>query len=340
MVAPERCANPDCRVAEDSRCVEGFSNKAECPHFGKVQIVPAESGANSEPEATPTVSMPLSTTMSVDQADHALKSKESRVVAIAGPPDAGKTSLIAGLYDLFQLGRVGGIAFGRSFSLQAFEEATHSSRAASRRESPDTARTPRGEVRFYHLDLVDTQSGAAPTVLIGDRAGEEYLEARSNPDAAKSFPELRRADVLTMLVDGQRLLDIGRRHNVRSEIRQTIQAFFEAGAIRRSQRLAIVLTKVDMIRNSEEGPRALTDFDAIVASLRTTYGSKFGTVEAFIIAAQPKSNGATRGEGLDGLLAYWMAEPIRYRPSGATVQVPPSDRYFARLQKPQAWSAR
>jgi hypothetical protein len=242
---------------------------------------------------------------------------------------------------MFQLGPVGSVAFSQSYSLQAFEEAAHDSRAASRRESPDTARTARGEVRFYHLNLVDTKSGAAPTVLLGDRAGEEYLEVRSNPDSAKSFPELPRADVLTMLVDGQRLLDVGRRHNVRSEIRQTIQAFVEAGAVKPSQRLAIVLTKVDMIRKSEEaGSRALIDFEGIVASLRTAYGSKFAAIEPFVIAAQPKSDGAKRGDGLEGLLAYWMVEPIRYQPAVVTVQMPSADRYFARLQKPQARSAR
>jgi len=327
-------------MAEDGRCIEGFGNKAECPHFGRVQIVPAQAAANCDPEPTPGLAMPLSTTMSVDEADEILKSNESRVISIAGPHAAGKTSLIAGLYDLFQLGRVGSVAFGQSYSLHAFEEAAHDSRAASRRESPDTARTARGEVRFYHLDLVDTGSGAAPTVLLGDRAGEEYLEARNNPDSAKSFPELPRADVLTMLVDGQRLLDLGRRHNVRSEIRQTIQAFVEAGAVRPSQRLAVVLTKVDMIRKAEEGSRALTDFEGIVATLRTAYGSKFAAIEPFIIAAQPKSDGAKRGDGLDGLLASWMAEPMRYRPAAAAVQVPPADRYFARLQKPQVGSVR
>lgn len=335
--APDRCANPDCRVAEDGRCIEGFGNKTECPQFGRIQIVPAQAAASSEPEPMLGVAMALSTTMSVAEADHVLKSKETRVIAIAGPHDAGKTSLIAGLYDLFQLGQVGSVAFGQSKSLHAFEEAAHDSRAASRRESPVTARTARGEVRFYHLELVDADSGTAPTVLLGDRAGEEYLETRSNPDSAKSFPELPRADVLTMLVDGKRLLDVGRRHNVRSEIRQTIQAFIEAGAVRPSQRLAIVLTKVDMIRKSAEaGARALTDFEGLVASLRTAYGSKFAAIEPFIIAAQPKSDGAKRGDGLDGLLAYWMVEPMRYRPPAFTVQVPPAERYFTRLQKPNA----
>ena len=276
--------------------------------------------------------MQASTTLSVDEADDVVKERPSRVIAIAGPHAAGKTSLIAGLYDLFQLGQVGNVAFAQSFSLQAFEQAAHDSRAASRRTTPNTARTERGEVRFYHLELVDTDSGAVPSVLLGDRAGEEYLETRSNPMSAQEFPELRRADVLTLLVDGQRLLDAGQRHNLRSEIRQTLQAFVEAGVVRPSQRLALVLTKLDVIRKAVDGgERAFQGFDTLVAGLRADYGTNFAAVESFRIAAQPSTDGAKRGENLDHLLEYWMAEPLRYRPATMVFEVPEAERYFARL---------
>lgn len=338
--ASDRCANPDCRVAQDGRCVEGFPNKVECPQFGKIQIVPVQDSANSAPAPRPGVAMPVSTTLTVEEADDVVKAREARVIAITGPFDAGKTSLIAGLYDLFNVGQVGSVAFGQSFSLHAFEEAAHHSRAASRRESPETPRTPRGEVRFYHLELSDGSTGAAPSVLLGDRAGEEYLETRSNTDLAKAFPELPRADVLTMLVDGQRLLDAGQRHNVSSEVRQTIQAFVEAEVVRGTQCLAIVLTKLDALRKSEDGGnQAMQDFATLVQRLRTAFGVNFAAIESFAVAAQPKSDGATQGEGLEQLLAYWMAEPRRYQPEAITVSLPPTDRYFALLPMPQTGGA-
>lgn len=328
----DRCANPGCQVAETGRCLEGFAHKSECPHFGKTLIVPFEITIDTEPGPRTSVAVPLATTLSVDEADSILKSRESRVIAIVGPHAAGKTSLIAGLYDLFQLGRVGEIAFAQSFSLHAFEEAAHDTRAASRRTSPNMGRTGRRDVRFYHLELVDTDSGTDPAVLLADRAGEDYLETRSNPDAALSFPELMRADVLTMLVDGERMLNAGARHNVRSEVRQTIQAFVEVGATRQTQRLAIVLTKVDMIRKSNDsGPQAMSKFNELVDSLRSTFGSQFADVQPFVIAAQPKSDGAKRGDGLDMLLAYWMDLPRRYCPHPLKVPLPLPERYFARL---------
>lgn len=338
--APDRCSNPDCRVAQDSRCIEGFANKAECPQFGKIQIVPVQDVqdvADSDQAPRPGVAMPVSTTLTVEEADDVVKAKVARVIAITGPFDAGKTSLIAGLYDLFNLGPVGSVAFGQSYSLHAFEEAAHDSRAASRRESPETNRTPRGEVRFYHFELFDSSTGAAPSVLLGDRAGEEYLETRSNTDLAKAFPELPRADVLTMLIDGQRLLDAGQRHNVRAEVRQTIQAFVEAEVVRDTQCLAVVLTKLDALRKSEDGGnQAMQDFATIVQRLRLTFGAKFAAIESFAVAAQPKSDGAKQGEGLGQLLAYWMVEPRRYQPAQVAVALPQTDRYFALLPMSQA----
>lgn len=327
-----RCANPDCQVAVGGRCMEGFADKAECPQFGRTLIVQVTEAPGSYPAPRNGVAMQASNTLSVDEADCVVKERPSRVIAIAGPQSAGKTSLIAGLYDLFQLGQVGNVAFAQSFSLHAFEQAAHHSRAASRRTTPNTPRTERGEVRFYHLELVDADSGAVPSVLLGDRAGEEYLETRSNPLSAQDFPELRRADVLTLLVDGERLLDAGRRHNLRSEIRQTLHAFVEAGVVRPTQRLAFVLTKLDVIRKAtDSGERAFRGFDTLVARLRTDYGSNFAAIESFQIAAQPSTDGAKRGENLDRLLAYWMAEPLRYRPAPMVFKVPESERYFDRL---------
>lgn len=328
-----KCANPDCRVEIDGRCIEGFAEKTECPQYGK-QV--AEQGI-TQPTASvrtrPAVALPLSTTLSVAETERVLADRPARIIAIVGPQDAGKTSLIAGLYDKFQEGPIREVAFARSLTLHSFEQACHDSRAASRREQPHMERTLRGEVRFYHLDLVDGAAGMRAAVLLGDRAGEEYFETRNDPDAACGFPELRRADVLTVLADGAKLLDTGFRHNVRSDVRQTLQAFVDAKVIRPWQRLAVVLTKLDEVcSNAEAGPRAQADFDGIVKAIRSTFASHFAQIESFRIAASPKSEAAARGEGLDDLLKFWMAPALRFEPRGVPrVLVTPS-RFFGRIK--------
>lgn len=328
-----QCANPDCRVAIDGRCIEGFADTASCPQFGKSAAEQEASEPDAGEQTRSGVALPPSTNLGVADAQRVLIDRPARVIAIIGPHDAGKTSLIAGLYDKFQEGPLDGVAFARSLTLHSFEQACHDSRAASRRDQPHTERTERGAVRFYHLDLVDTLEGTRAAVLLGDRAGEEYSETRNDPDAASEFPELRRADTLTILADGGRLLDTGLRHNVRSEVRQTIQAFVDAGMIKPWQRLAIVLTKLDAVRkDTKAGTRAQADFDSIVNALQDTFASHFAKIEAFQIAASPKSKHAARGEGLAELAKFWMAPALRYEPAAVPRIVPTPARAFGRLQ--------
>src|ERR1700681_3664985 len=108
------CANPDCRVADDGKCVEGYE-LSKCPFYGKSaeEVTPA---AEEVGERTQTSSIALSLGNSLDapSASGLMRRSLSRVVGIVGSFDSGKTSLIAGLYDLFQLGTVGNVKFAGS----------------------------------------------------------------------------------------------------------------------------------------------------------------------------------------------------------------------------------
>ena len=149
------CANTDCRVAQDAKCVEGFELD-KCPFYGRStgEIAPLdESGEESEEAKRSGVALDLSAALDGAGASDTLRRSLSRVVGIVGAHNSGKTSFIAGLYDLFQMGTVGNIAFAGSFTLHAFEQVCHDARAASLRNVAHSPRTERGEVRFYHLDL-------------------------------------------------------------------------------------------------------------------------------------------------------------------------------------------
>jgi hypothetical protein len=324
------CANPDCRVAEDGKCVEGFELNA-CPHYGHLpKAVDDEEITTEAPESDEAVGLPAADTLTPEQVSGLLRAGETRVIAIIGPSDAGKTSLIASLYDLFQEGSVAGIDFARSRSLHAFEHACHDARAASRRDVPHINRTPRGEVRFYHLDIGGGAAGDALALALGDRAGEEYRGAADDTSVVAVFPEIQRADSLTLLVDGERLLDAGARHNLRQEVTMILQALIDGGGVKTGQRLALVLTKVDAVQASPNRARAEADFEALCANLGRLFGTVFTTIEAFRTAASPKNNTIARGTGVPELLTFWLgaatAAPTlpSHRPTFA--------RAFARLR--------
>ena len=325
------CTNSDCSVAETGKCVEGFETVA-CPHFGqtpskvtKDETTPAISKASEE-----SIRLPSATTLTIADAARLLRAGDTRIIAIIGPRDAGKTSLIASLYDLFQEGPVSGVEFARSRTLHAFEQTCHDARAASRRNVPHINRTPLGEVRFYHLDIRGGPAGESLSLAMGDRAGEEYCNATDDTTIVSGFPEVRRADSLTLLVDGRRLVDNGRRHNLRSEIKMIVQSLVDGDAVQLGQRLAVVLTKIDIVQASTRCARAESDFQNLLSSLEKLFSHVFSTIEPFMIAASPKTDAVPRGTGVPELLTFWLKRAI------VTPTAPPSkpsfERAFARLQ--------
>nr|VFJ73581.1 MAG: hypothetical protein BECKFW1821C_GA0114237_10534 [Candidatus Kentron sp. FW] len=327
------CSNPDCRVAETGKCVEGFEF-SECPHYGKPLDIDdgdedEEVSEEEEKPQSPNIRLPGADLLVPADASKLLRAGKVRVIAIIGPADSGKTSLIASLYDLFQEGPVSGTEYARSLTLHAFERTCHDARAASRRCEPDTGRTPRGEVRFFHLQLRGSVAGEGVALVLGDRAGEEYRSAADDPSIAAEFSEIKRADAISILVDGERLLDSGARHNVRSEIAMMLQAVVEEGAVQNGQRLSLVLTKDDLIQESPHGSRAETDFSNLLSEIQGLFGAVFSEIKLFRTAASPKTGNMHRGTGVPDLLAFWM-EPACPAPTAPRAK-PAHDRAFARL---------
>lgn len=139
----------------------------------------ASTGRKREPDPD-SISLAPGVNLPVDKASDLLKKGDSRVVAIIGPYDSGKTSLIGALYNLFLKGPVGGYQFSGSQTLLSFEQASHAIRAASGRHEPEMEHTghnpsPSG-ITFYHLSVQD-ERGTNIHLLLGDRTGEDYKNA-------------------------------------------------------------------------------------------------------------------------------------------------------------------
>lgn len=304
------CSNPDCRVGETNKCVEGLEFEA-CPNYGKavVELENTELDNVDDESLTSTITLPAASKLSSAAATQLLRQNECNVIAIIGPHDAGKTSLIASMYDLFQEGPVNGVEFASSSTLHAFELACHDARAASQRAIAHSERTHRGSVEFYHLGVRDVATASSMTLILGDRAGEEYREVTDNVSDSHEFCEVARADTITILVDGERLLDLGERHNVRIDIELIVQALIEAKIILRTPKVALVLTKIDSVNASPDKGRVERDFDDLLKSLISKFNSDFTSIESFKVSASPKHEGVKRGTGLPQLLNYWLLSP-------------------------------
>ena len=330
---PVQCSNPECKVAQDGRCIEGIADLESCTHYGKALVIIDRPKWTAVTQPAPGVRLPGAEALARGDAQVVLRNQPCNVISIVGPFDSGKTSLIAGVFDLFQHGPVGGFAFAGSSTLHSFERACHDTRRASKRKKAGMERTPTGDATYFHLDLVQVGCQGKRAALVANRSGEDYMDAQSTPALADDFVELHRADIVTVLADGERLLDLGLRHQVRDDICLTLRAFQESGATRSSQRLAVVLTKLDaVLEDGAKSERALQFFESIVQDVGAQFSQYFMDIQSFRVAASPQSSSARRGEGMVDLLRYWMSEPGRLRPAEVPVAIPAAARSFGRLR--------
>lgn len=293
----------------------------------------ASLGTAEARDVTEVVELPTGERLSCHDATGVLRAHESRVVAFVGNTGAGKTSLIASVYDLFQSGRCNDLAFAWSDTLPAFERACHYARAASEAETPFTEHTAVGpQVSFYHLAVLF--QSVRRDFLLGDRSGEDYSVLGSQPGLALTFPELARADSIVILVDGARLLDPRSRHNTKTEALLLLQALHDSGVANRGQQVILTLTKLDEVTASPNSARVRADFASLLASCTTIFGESFFRIESQEVAAMPAPDtGYSRGHGVAQLLALMLHDG-----SMQPVALPPSTRPASRaflLLEPQ-----
>lgn len=323
------CANRECRIAQGGKCIEGHDDLAKCPYYGREPEDIDDEQDNDGRDVSAAfdgVHLPSALPLERRRADKVLTMLPSRMIGVIGVHDSGKTSVIAGLFDLFQLGPVSNCIFAGSSTLHGFEIICHDARVVSERDEPHSERTKRGEVRFYHIDV--QRDGALQSLLIADRSGEEYEEVADLAANATDMFELRRADVITVLVDGRRLESLNDRADVMGTLPLIVQGMVENGAFLRKPNLAIVLTKNDVVQASPSRDRVEHDFYAMVDDLRSAFADYFGEFRSFITSASPKDTNVARGAGLDEVLDFWM------KPNVESKIVPlchPSGRLFSDL---------
>jgi hypothetical protein len=321
------CSNPDCRVSVDGKCVEGLPFD-RCQFVGNEPVAPRTTDGGDVVRPAAGLDLDPGVPLHAVQASGVLRAARSRVIGLIGAYDCGKTSLLAGLYDLFQEGSITDVAFAGSSTLHGFERICHDSRIASKRDIAHSSRTVRGEVAFYHLDVRLDGEADIVSLLLADRSGEEYEEVADDMANGLAMFELRRADTVTVLIDGRRLCDPKTRHDVINSISPIVQGLQESGAFERRPQLAIVLTKNDAVVSSQKASVAMADFDRLVEAIKRRFANRFRDIRKFVTTASPKGMEVKRGDGLQDLLLYWLnaAAPEPVVPVNAA-----SDRVFAVL---------
>lgn len=314
------CSNPDCRIRETGRCVDGHEDLTACPFYGRKLAEtgpdgPIEESETSTLNVSPNENQRLSLVkisraeaLNLREGTTLLSARPAAVVSIVGPVGAGKTSLIASAYDLFQTGGLDDLYFAESQTLRGFETICHPARASSEAPEVLAGRTDNDpDPFFYHLCL--RHRGILKDVLISDRSGELYETVSDQPSYARKLIELRHARTVTVLIDGEAMCQPPRRHEILAEARQFLSSIAHAEVLSPGGNLILVLTKTDLIDTADNAAGLRAAFKALVADVKAKHGEALGQVSAMEIAASPQTTGVDRGFGVEALLRAWLEAP-------------------------------
>lgn len=313
MTDPKKlCQIAECQVATSGKCRLGHDPVERCPNYARDEIIPDEAGVVTEPttDRIAPVEICSGDVMHLEDLAALARTTPVRTVALIGDQRAGKTTLIASIYAMYCKGPFGGRAFAGSRTLVGFAKRHHLALLNSGRADPTTPRTSRDEpVAFFHLAL----SGAVgPPVhlVISDRSGEVYGDARIVTDLIQNLPELLQADRVCFLLDGAKLASKEQRPAYSRQFKQMIHALLDNGALVNVKAVEVLATKFDLTKqgDAEEQLRYLDTYERTLAA---EFKARSLTVECYRVCALPKADQSVGFLGLDEAIKRWTAAPPR-----------------------------
>jgi hypothetical protein len=233
------------------------------------------------------------------------------VVTLIGDRDSGKSTLICSIYDRFLHGPFAGLRSSGVLTIAGLEQRAHLERVESGRVTPDTQHTSLAEgLSYFHFGVSsEQQPEMRAALLVSDRAGESYKNARGNPALLSSLIELPLADYLVVMVDGRRVADLTTRAGSFFAVRQTLQLLADHQPKDANYQIQIVITKTDLVETAEDATALQVTLDEFKDRLRTSFQDRFQSLVFFDIAARPMIGDYPAASGVDSLLHSWLVGP-------------------------------
>ena len=263
-------------------------------------------------------------------------SVDARVIVVAGPKDSGKTTLVSSLYQQFLMNQqFAHFSFVSSRTLRAWELRCRLARVSSGGLSPDSARTLVAEEgNFLHLRLRGVESSDTVDLLLSDWPYETFRQARNSLAYSRDLPAIRRADCITLLLDGENLADHAERQVERQNIVALLRSLLDAEVVGGWTNVLVVTTKWDYVAASAERAAIESFGSDTVRQLRLVCGSRVARVDYRQVAAISETPGMPPGHGLCELLQAWTTYSAQYTPTGG----PPPERASTRQFDQVRWA--
>lgn len=318
-----QCSKRDCGVASSGTCSEGHSPLKSCPNYSESshvdetvltdELVDLDSDMSAKVESL--IPLPLGETLAPSEVDVFLRWRPAKLITVVGDSFSGKTTFVAALYERYLKGAFADQRFAGSWTLVGFERCCHESRVNSGRLGPDTPRTSRLEgLKYFHLAIESDIDGRGrrTDLMISDRAGEVYKEARDNTALIRELPEVSGSDRLIILLDGDRLAEAGTRAQAMQSVRGSLRAFVDCQALGMMSRVQVVLTKMDKVVKHAEHDHIMKAVAEFQRRLKETFAGRLLELTFWEIAARDPTGTFAGAHGIDLLIRDWVKpeEPI------------------------------
>lgn len=273
----------------------------ECPDV----VTQAEDEGVCEPEVPDDsqgsdrtiVTTSLGDSLDAQACDHLLRATGAAMIGIIAGPEAGKTTLIATIYERIQRAKSSVFGFAGSETIRGYEERCHLARLASGGTAPDTERTKTwAKLSFTHLGVVN--DGLRQHLIFSDRSGEHFDNVLDSPNDIVSFQELSRANHIWLVVDLGRLSQGG--HALKSGLRKLVMALQQAKLLDRKQ-VGVIGTKADLFADDAALASINGQLDEVIADLKKRVPAEI-SFEKHLVGCRSPRGSSEYGSGIDELL--------------------------------------
>ena len=249
------------------------------------------------------VDLPPGLPLTAAEAAEVLAVEHASTVVLAAPPDSGKTTLLAALYESFCRGPVGAWTFAGSATLLGFMQVAWYAGTASGRREAATDRTRIGTQRpWLHLRL-GRDGRHRGTLLFADLSGEYFRDVASGQPLGEAGPICERAGHVVHFVDAGLYEAPRERARARQATTDRLRRLAETTAFPPGCLHTVVVSRADLCPAEYR--------DDLLAGVRQARDRWLPGAPVIEVAARPRDNSTPSGllELLDALM----------RPPAATV---------------------
>jgi hypothetical protein len=194
----------------------------------------------------------------LSQAYSLTSASEPKLILVIGPHDAGKTTFISRLFDLFLDGPINDWKFVASETIVGFEKLLASYRTTSSTGRPRPSRTALNlDPEILHLCVSKTRSNHS-NLLIGNLSGEIFNDLIKSDEALTSIKYFKQADHVSITLDGSKMTNRASRHMEIRNASMFLERLTKSGLLSDDAVLSIMLFKADIL-NAHTGGQAYID---------------------------------------------------------------------------------